>query len=178
MRIVQQSFLDGKRCRKCNEWKPLSDFYPTKGYRDGHHSYCKACSKIQAAQSQRSATGERRERKRETNRVSARRVYARDVEKARAKRRASSRRYPEISRVASLNYLARKKQARGSFTTAEWKAVCEKYGYRCLWCGEQKKLEPDHVIPLASGGDNTIDNIQPLCRACNGRKSNRHLDFR
>ncbi|HMK11483.1 MAG TPA: endonuclease VII domain-containing protein [Acidimicrobiales bacterium] len=33
-----------KRCRICNEVKPLDAFYAMKGMRDGHRSECKACN--------------------------------------------------------------------------------------------------------------------------------------
>ena len=32
-------------------------------------------------------------------------------------------------------------------------------------------LTADHVVPLAAGGRDTLDNLQALCRSCNGRKS-------
>jgi Recombination endonuclease VII len=33
-----------KRCRICNETKPLDAFYAMKGMRDGHRNECKACN--------------------------------------------------------------------------------------------------------------------------------------
>jgi hypothetical protein len=33
-----------KRCTKCHESKPLSDFYEMVGMRDGHRNECKACN--------------------------------------------------------------------------------------------------------------------------------------
>ncbi|HMV38581.1 MAG TPA: HNH endonuclease [Plasticicumulans sp.] len=65
-----------------------------------------------------------------------------------------------------------------SFTRAEWDALCERYDHRCLCCGEQKPLTPDHVIPLSRGGSNGIENIQPLCRSCNSRKGTKETDYR
>lgn len=47
----------------------------------------------------------------------------------------------------------------------------------CAGCGAQAKLEADHKIPLALGGNNWIDNIQPLCRSCNARKGTRLPDM-
>lgn len=61
----------------------------------------------------------------------------------------------------------------GTFSVAEWKAIKEKYKYFCPACGLKEpeiKLTVDHIIPLSRGGENTIDNIQPLCKTCNGRK--------
>lgn len=31
----------------------------------------------------------------------------------------------------------------------------------------------DHIVPVARGGQHTIDNMQPVCRACNRRKADR-----
>ena len=46
-------------------------------------------------------------------------------------------------------------------------------GYRCRECGASKdetSLEIDHIIPVARGGTNDIDNLQTLCRECNRMK--------
>ena len=51
--------------------------------------------------------------------------------------------------------------------------VWQKYGGRCAECGAQEYLEFDHIIPVAKGGGNSEQNIQLLCRRCNGRKSDR-----
>ena len=41
---------------------------------------------------------------------------------------------------------------------------------KCVKCASRKKLEYDHIIPLARGGSNTKRNIQLLCEACNREK--------
>ncbi|SDA57389.1 HNH endonuclease [Methanobrevibacter millerae] len=46
-------------------------------------------------------------------------------------------------------------------------------GYRCRECGaskEETSLEIDHIVPVARGGTNDIDNLQTLCRECNRMK--------
>lgn len=60
----------------------------------------------------------------------------------------------------------------------EWKALCAKYDNRCLACGQKKRLEIDHIIPISKGGHNSIDNVQPLCRSCNSKKYVREIDYR
>ncbi len=68
---------------------------------------------------------------------------------------------------------------RNHFTDAEFLALCAKYDWRCLCCGERgQPLEPDHVIPRSRGGLDNIYNIQPLCRPCNIRKNSRAIDYR
>jgi 5-methylcytosine-specific restriction endonuclease McrA len=64
------------------------------------------------------------------------------------------------------------------FTGAEWLAVLLEAGGRCLACGEQEDPTVDHVIPLALGGPNTIENVQPLCSACNNLKGCEVADYR
>jgi hypothetical protein len=43
----------------------------------------------------------------------------------------------------------------------------------CVKCGNQERLELDHIIPLSKGGSNTARNIQLLCERCNREKGDR-----
>jgi len=56
--------------------------------------------------------------------------------------------------------------------------IFNKHGKACLCCGSLKKIALDHVIPVSKGGENSIDNLQPLCRSCNSRKSDKIIDYR
>lgn len=40
----------------------------------------------------------------------------------------------------------------------------------CSRCKATKDLTADHILSLADGGQNTLDNIMVLCRRCNSSK--------
>lgn len=43
---AQPSAAGLKRCGRCNESKPLSEFYNKAYSKDGHQAYCKQCTKL------------------------------------------------------------------------------------------------------------------------------------
>jgi len=49
-------------------------------------------------------------------------------------------------------------------------AVFERDGGRCSECGSRFDIQYDHMIPLALGGANTVENLQILCAPCNQAK--------
>ena len=40
----------------------------------------------------------------------------------------------------------------------------------CSRCFSNKDLTADHIVSIANGGLNTLDNISVLCRKCNSSK--------
>lgn len=57
--------------------------------------------------------------------------------------------------------------------------VLERDNYTCQMCGRTRydgvKLEVDHIIPVAKGGSDNINNLQTLCFDCNRGKSDKIL---
>jgi 5-methylcytosine-specific restriction endonuclease McrA len=54
---------------------------------------------------------------------------------------------------------------------------------RCAMCGRTPlddgvKLQVDHRVPREWGGDNSVDNLQPLCEECNRGKKNLFASLR
>lgn len=39
----------------------------------------------------------------------------------------------------------------------------------CLICGKRPS-DPDHIISRGAGGDDTAENVWPLCRKCHSRR--------
>ena len=77
---------------------------------------------------------------------------------------------------ASQERRTRKLDAKGTHTINEWEETKVKHSYTCLLCLKQEpeiKLTEDHITPLSKGGSDYISNIQPLCRSCNSKKSNK-----
>lgn len=54
--------------------------------------------------------------------------------------------------------------------------VFQRDGRLCAFCGSVARLTIDHIIPLARGGDNELENLQVLCQSCNSRKGTRLAD--
>lgn len=93
---------------------------------------------------------------------------------AKAKRTKNIRKKPEDydpfkSRASTMNSRAKQKGINGRVTPEELKQLMEKQPC-CQKCGRKNYLVFDHIVPFYRGGDNTIDNIQVLCRICNMEK--------
>lgn len=190
---------DMKKCTKCGTWKFFGEFGKSSCSSDGLKSNCKTCH---------NEINQRwRENNPETWRNGYTKSYHKNKEKHRATRkkwrqnnpdkklerdrrfRANNKEHlkeyslahPEHRATANINRRAREKYNGGRVKAKEWKALKEKYNYACLCCGKHEpeiKLSMDHVKPLALGGTNTIENIQPLCMTCNFRKHKKYIDYR
>ena len=47
--------------------------------------------------------------------------------------------------------------------------------FSCVYCGSNKELTFDHVVPRAQGGRTTWENVATACAPCNLRKGDRLL---
>lgn len=106
------------------------------------------------------------------------------VQRNKARHNERSREWAKRNRDTrnSLQRQRRLTEGPQGLSAAEWVEIRQRYGFRCLACGCAEslleRLEADHVIPVVMGGMGSADNIQPLCRSCNARKSGRHIDYR
>jgi 5-methylcytosine-specific restriction endonuclease McrA len=146
-----------RRCTGCGEVKPAADFH--RHLRDGLSARCKECCKVQYQENREA--------------IVARAVqWVHEHPERRAATQARGRqRWNNVRR-------SRITEAGGSYTQAEWEALCVAHGYKCVRCGEPKPLTVDHVVPVSLGGTSDIGNIQPLCQSCNSRKGNNIEDYR
>lgn len=83
---------------------------------------------------------------------------------------------PEKHNQYARQHRARKRNAGGDGVTAEqWEQIQKDYCYLCVYCGQKKPLEMDHIVPLSKGGHHDTDNIVPACKSCNSSKSDSSL---
>lgn len=69
---------------------------------------------------------------------------------------------------------------KGISQSVRWQ-IFARDGFRCRYCGIQAGepgvvLHADHLISVADGGTNAMDNLVTACQSCNGGKSARSLD--
>lgn len=70
------------------------------------------------------------------------------------------------------------RRALGILDLGAFYAKCALLQWSCQLCGTiltEKTVSIDHIIPVIKGGTNDIDNLQPLCQPCNGRKFTRSM---
>ena len=85
-------------------------------------------------------------------------------------RRAEDRHLWDSSKHA--NEHAAHYQRPGIIRTKDVRFIYERDGHCCHYCGKpaSKWFGLDHVIALANGGDNTVENIVLSCHSCNASK--------
>lgn len=70
----------------------------------------------------------------------------------------------------------RRYRKRRGLSESEWQAlritVMERDGEQCRYCGDTEgPFHCDHIVPLAQGGTNDLENLTVACRFCNSSKS-------
>jgi 5-methylcytosine-specific restriction endonuclease McrA len=141
-----------------------------------------------ARQSAYRADPERRALLNERAKEYGRANMARMIEKAEAWRKANPKRAlaskrrqyarnPQKWRFWKANYLAALRGAAGKHTAAEVRARLEEQCHLCAYCLAPMTdgHEVEHVIPVARGGSNDIDNIVCACPTCNNSKNDRTI---
>ena len=85
---------------------------------------------------------------------------------------------PLLVRLYGANRRARIKGSGGQITAEQIAALYAKQRGRCAACRKALKgqYQLDHVMPLALGGEHTIENAQILCSRCNQSKHAMHPD--
>jgi len=142
--------MESKRCSKCGELKPLSEYYEAKGCRDGRRNDCKACFSARA----REWYAKNRE-----HAIARVKQWRKDnPERARATQRGVNRRRKPAARAQHL-------QTKFGITQADYERMLGEQDGGCAICGrparEGSSLHVDH--------DHDTGRVRGLlCFRCNG----------
>lgn len=95
----------------------------------------------------------------------------------REKNRIATKKYrrTENGKNTNRDHKAKRRtiEKKGKITLSQWKDKMKEFNDKCVYCGASEDIEQDHIIPLSKGGQHCIDNVQPLCKKCNRKKSNK-----
>lgn len=181
--LTENSEILTKACTKCGEVKPYEGFHRHKGFKCGREAICKVCSKAKTyayrqknPDAHKNIVAKYRAKNPEAARASVRNWHQKnpEYEQARYKRRRQDPQQVEKMRASGQRRKARHRVASEIVDTLTLEQTLWLRSQCCSYC-MGKAGELDHVVPLASGGDNSIDNIVPCCRKCNASKGAKSL---
>lgn len=162
--------VDGmKRCRDCDEVKPVAEFPMQGGWLTPR---CRPCHRVYRRSFVRDYAADYARRDKEREREMKRVYYIANRARLLARALQWQRDNPEKVAQRELRRRARKRDAAGMFTAQQLQARWDFFGGQCWLCREPA-TGWDHVIPLARGGSNWPANLRPACRSCNARKKDR-----
>lgn len=58
-------------------------------------------------------------------------------------------------------------QSRPAIPVEVRRAVMERDGHACVFCGATDQLSLDHIVRYRDGGPDTVENLRVLCMPCN-----------
>lgn len=79
----------------------------------------------------------------------------------------------ERTSLTPLNMVKTYKVKKRKVSETTKKVVAANQKWHCNMCNNMldASYEVDHMVPLYKGGDNSINNLQALCRNCHGKKT-------
>lgn len=197
IRELNSPIFKEKRCQSCNkkfkptQWNQIYCGSKTNKIGCSYQMHLKRIQKFNLTINRNwmreySKKWKREQRKKDTPYAKRQRLIKREYGKSKkGKEVANAWRRKNIKKVLLWNRkrLLIKRGVEGWHTETEWENLKNKYNYACTICGAPEKilkitwqgttlnkLTKDHIIPIAKGGTDYIENIQPLCISCNARK--------
>lgn len=103
--------------------------------------------------------------------------YAANAERMRERTKKYWRANPEKAKALMHKRLAREKNAGGTHTESDLKAIFKAQRGKCAYCKTDLRRRPsrerhlDHIVSIAAGGTNDRTNLQFTCQPCNQKKN-------
>lgn len=165
-----------KRCPRCNETKPLSDFHRKKTTKDGLCCWCKECNCANARGWRNNNLEKHRERARKYGNLhkearATRSKRWRQKNPERYKLRRDAWRVENRERDRLLKTLDNHRR-RGAQAEADEVKIIRRDP--CAYCGDPGGTV-DHIVPIIDGGPGDWANIAGACLSCNSAKSTMSL---
>lgn len=170
-----------KICTKCKRVLPLTEFFKNDWGKFGRKSKCKDCELPTIKNYKNSEHGKetlsqwmKTDNYKKAYKISN--IRYRNSPKGKTAQRNFRKKYDKTEKgkvaIARHNHNRRTaiKSLVATLTIEEWEAIKKRYKYRCVYCGEKKKLTKDHIIPVSQKGPMTKENIVPACKPCNSKK--------
>lgn len=181
--VTPSASYTGRFAMSKNNGKPCKNCGQSEWYENGQ---CVPCTRARGKEYYRRNRNKVNERNRawsQQNKESARergeRYRLNHPGRANEISRQWAKRNPEKTTAFYHKYRTERTKGGGAYSAAEWKALVEHFGNKCLCCGRTDvKLTADHIVPVSRGGTSNIDNIQPLCQTCNSKKKDKTIDYR
>ena len=168
-----------KKCSTCGDVKPATKkyFYARRASSDGLAYSCKDCARQHAYKSfkkrkKKQKAKERYEQNREEHIERSKKNYHENKEERLKQQKEYREKNQEVFRNADKRRRERIKESGGPDYTRE--EVIERDSVEgvplCQLCGIpiiNEELQIDHIVPLSSGGQDTMDNVRVTCKPCN-----------
>lgn len=139
-----------KVCSKCKQEKSQSRFHKSLGKSLTVRPYCKECTKRQ-------------------QKVYYKKNKLKCVERRKKWEIKNRKRYLEIKLYSQRKRNLLKKGVTKLLTRKELSEIRSSYSNLCVYCLKPAEAN-EHIIPICSGGQDTLDNVVPVCTSCNSSK--------
>ena len=64
----------------------------------------------------------------------------------------------------------KRKNKKGSLEFSTWMDCLLMHNFTCRFCNQKPEIL-DHIVSFYNGGNNSLENLQPLCKNCDNKKT-------
>jgi len=166
--------VDWQECSQCGQFLPASCFTKFSGSKSGLNSRCQRCYR-RRKRWRYHLDPNVRERMKKYEKKNPGKI--KEWAKNSYERKKDDPEFKRKRRVEAMERIARKQNAPGEYDSEDIEALWERQSGQCMYCksslgddASDEEYQVDHIIALASGGTNRIQNLQLLCCDCNRSK--------